>query len=228
MSKSEGGKIEYAPQIFFQPNIDKAKAIILTPEAGMSTDRRWTMETAWLMSRINFPDKDGLVVDYGCGIGRVSKGLDNPIIGVDISPTMRANADIYVKRPDFGAVGPTVFLRLVEAGLRCKGGIAIWALQHAIDVEWDIRLLMMSLSEGAHFWLLNTGQRFIPSMNGQVFGWADDHVNVFELLEPWLDFVEKIAIPKEIGEPNFLIHLVRNEKVVDMDAPRTIQSANDK
>ena len=38
----------YCPQVFDQPDLADAKAIILTPEAGLTTDERWERETAFL------------------------------------------------------------------------------------------------------------------------------------------------------------------------------------
>ena len=51
-------KISYAPQIFHTGNVEDAKKIILTPEAGMSTEDRWKNETPYLIELI--ADKLGI------------------------------------------------------------------------------------------------------------------------------------------------------------------------
>ena len=71
--------------------------IILTPEDGMSSVHRWKTETPYLMSLIEKHIVNGAtVLDYGCGIGRLAKPLIEKhscdVIGVDISPNMRALA----------------------------------------------------------------------------------------------------------------------------------------
>src|SRR5260221_13932814 len=79
----------YAPEVFLTEDLAAAKAIILTPEQGLSPEQRWEQETAWMMRHIRF-DTAGLIVDYGCGAGRLSQHIPQPVLGVDISPTMRA------------------------------------------------------------------------------------------------------------------------------------------
>ena len=60
----------YCPQVFDQPDLADAKAIILTPEAGLTTDERWERETAFLRPFLEALPA-GLAIDYGCGIGRL-------------------------------------------------------------------------------------------------------------------------------------------------------------
>ncbi len=73
--------LTYNPDIFRVRTIDEAKAIILTAEdAGV--DKRWETETPYLIGLIrqHFPgfDANSFVVDYGCGIARLSRGLIAP------------------------------------------------------------------------------------------------------------------------------------------------------
>ena len=96
--------VTYNPKVFDVSNIQDAKNIILTPEAGMKTDERWEKETKYLSLDISefFKDfnKDKIIIDYGCGIGRLSKELiekfDCKVLGVDISSSMRELAVNYV------------------------------------------------------------------------------------------------------------------------------------
>jgi SAM-dependent methyltransferase len=91
----------YRPEIFNPSSVDDARRIILTPEPGLSTDERWDRETPYLADRLvetMMPDESSLVLDFGCGIGRLAKAVIErsgcTVIGVDISARMRAYAHI--------------------------------------------------------------------------------------------------------------------------------------
>ena len=67
----------YYPEIFDAHTMGHARAIILTGE-GSTTAERWQVETPWLGDQISSLIEitpDTLLVDYGCGIGRVAKEL---------------------------------------------------------------------------------------------------------------------------------------------------------
>src|SRR5262249_29871734 len=94
--------LTYNPEIFSVRNVREPKALILTAETS-TTDARWEQETPLLCGLIDARAKIGpetVVLDYGCGIGRMSKALIERygcrVIGVDISPSMRALAVEYV------------------------------------------------------------------------------------------------------------------------------------
>ena len=68
----------YQPQIFEVNDLEAVMQIILTPERGITTRERWEYETPYLVDEIGRArDLDGnsCVLDYGCGIGRIAKGL---------------------------------------------------------------------------------------------------------------------------------------------------------
>src|SRR5215813_6556282 len=94
----------YDPSIFSVNSLEQAKKVILTPEAGRSTDERWEHETPHICNLIEHQmviDANSVIVDYGCGVGRIAKELINRhkchVIGADISPNMRALAASYVR-----------------------------------------------------------------------------------------------------------------------------------
>lgn len=182
MEQDEQPLPKYAPEVFLQEDLEDARAIILTPEAGLTTDQRWELETPWLQERIKF--EPGLVIDYGCGIGRMSKVIDkeNPVLGVDISPTMRRHAPDYVAKPEFAITHPFFLRYMVEAGLRAVGGLAIWALQHCLDLEYDCQLIYDALLPGAKFYTLDR-RRFVPATtHDHQFIWANDGKSVEKAL----------------------------------------------
>ena len=86
----------YAPGIFETPDLVSAQAIILTPEPGTTTEERWRVETPYLAAQMAEHldlNINSLVLDYGCGIGRLSKALIERtgcfVIGIDIAQRMR-------------------------------------------------------------------------------------------------------------------------------------------
>ena len=193
--------VRYAPEVFMRADLNEAKQIILTPEVGLTTDQRWTMETDWLMDRIMF-DHQGLVIDYCCGVGRLAKRLTtNPVLGIDIAPQMRANADQYVERSEFGAVSPQFLKQLVKSGLRANGAISTWVLQHCLDPAEDIGLLASALETGSQLFVLNCSQRVVPTIAGSWFRWNDDGVDIQSLLSDWFDLELIEPMPSNLCAP---------------------------
>src|SRR5689334_11703310 len=98
-----GHALMYHPDIFEVDDIESAKQIILTPEVGTTTQERWERETPFLVEEIGRAlglDENSCVLDYGCGIGRLAKGLIERyqcfVIGMDISTGMLLLAPKYV------------------------------------------------------------------------------------------------------------------------------------
>lgn len=193
--------MRYCPEVFVRKTISEAQAIILMPEAGLSTAERWGRETDWLMERIAF-DAIGLVVDYGCGIGRLSKRLERrPVLGVDISSTMRASAEQYVRRNDFGAVCPPMLGRLVAAGVRAQGAIAAWVLQHCLDPRSDIELLASVLVPDAPLWVVNMDDRAVPMTDGASIQWLSDGEDINALLGEHFTLAHEEPMPAHLCAP---------------------------
>jgi SAM-dependent methyltransferase len=194
--------IVYRPEVFREATVDGAKRIILTPEAGKSTDERWAEETAWLVKQVRFP-AGGLLVDFGCGIGRLARELpQHPILGVDISPEMRRHAQDYVDRAEFQVLSPDLFRIAVRSGLQFDGGYALWVLQHVLDPLPEIALLARGLRRGAPFWLLNQFRRCVPTNRG----WMDDGKDVRAMMGNWFTLVADIALPATIFAEGAYLH----------------------
>jgi 2-polyprenyl-3-methyl-5-hydroxy-6-metoxy-1,4-benzoquinol methylase len=136
----------YNPTVFDVSSIQDAKNIILTQEEGMSTDERWKLETPFLAQDIgayfSSLDENSVIIDYGCGIGRISKELINQfsckVIGIDISESMRTLSQQYVDSENFEAISPLELKKRLLSGLRVDAAISIWVLQHALDPIADI------------------------------------------------------------------------------------------
>lgn len=191
----------YHPEIFLQTDPNEARRVILVPEAGLTTEERWERETAWLTPLLHFSTMLP-VVDYGCGIGRLSKLLTQAVIGVDISVTMRQLAEQYVRRTDFVTVSQVGFKILVDNGFRAGGALAAWSLQHVAQPAFDIELIARSLNQGALFWVLNRPHRAIPALNdADELKWIDDEIDVYPLIDRHFDLIKTINVPSSLALP---------------------------
>lgn len=173
--------------MFDVTSLAEARHIILTPEAdGFDTDRRWEEETPYLASLITSElglTAGSLVLDYGCGIGRLSRALIEEsgcsVVGVDTSQNMRMLALRYVNSPRFTAVAPEMLDTLVqERGLLFDRAIAVWVLQHCPHVEDDIQRIREGLRTGGKLFVLNERGRCVPTDKG----WIHDGKNTDRLL----------------------------------------------
>ncbi len=183
--KPASAKPVYSPDIFEVPTIAAARHIILTREQDQSTDERWENETPFLARQVIdrlSPGKGDLVLDYGCGVGRVSRELIQQtgcsVLGVDISERMRALAIEYVGSPRFCSASPDMLDTLIAKGFRADHAIAVWVLQHCQHPVVDIARIASALIEEAGFMVVNSRARWIPTDRG----WARDAVDVEALL----------------------------------------------
>lgn len=194
----------YTPGIFESPDMDAAKAIILTPEPGTTTEERWRIETPYLAGqmaeRLDL-NVNSLVIDYGCGIGRLSKALIELtgcfVIGVDMSQRMREMAPVYVGSPRFMVVSPEGMDALIDRGIKADFGFASWVLQHCMDVERDIARIVDALGPMARFFMVNNLLRAVPTDRG----WVHDGKSVEELLSRHFDALERYQFPPGISAP---------------------------
>ena len=209
----------YQPGIFTVPNMEQAKAIILTPEDGMTTEQRWETETKYLAGAIGDAfelNNNSFVLDYGCGIGRMSKALVErygcSVIGVDISTSMRQLAPGYAANENFLIVSPDILKKLVANGLRFDYCIAIWVLQHCPNVSCDISLVKSSLKDNGLWYVLNNNASAVPTNKG----WINDGVDIKRLLEHEFTVLNYSRLPTTattqfVSKHSFVAQL-RNDK----------------
>ena len=194
----------YRPEIFESPDVEAAKAIILTPEPGTSTEERWRIETPYLVGemvrRLDL-NANSLVLDYGCGIGRLSKVLIERtgcfVMGVDMAQRMREMAPAYVASPRFMVVSPAGLDMLIDRGIQADFGFASWVLQHCLEVERDIERIAQALGPMARFFMVNNLMRAVPTDQG----WVHDGKSVEALLCLRFDSLERYPFPAGASAP---------------------------
>jgi SAM-dependent methyltransferase len=171
----------YRPEVFEVSTIEQAKSIIVTPEEGTTTQERWEKETAYLVEDVGRHleiTPDTCVLDYGCGIGRVAKGLIERfgcrVVGVDFSRSMQLMAPGYVLSERFVVWPPQVLERMIEKGWRADVAVCIWVIQHVVEPLAVIGQIARALRDGGRLYGLNQVRRCIPTDRG----WVSDRFDI--------------------------------------------------
>jgi SAM-dependent methyltransferase len=175
--------LDYYPSVFNVQTIPDAKRIILTPDNNGDPEQRWQHETPATLKHFDkLQINSGYpVLDYGCGIGRLSKLLidhdaDAFVVGVDISRNMRALAGTYVNSDRFAAM-PARMLR--QLNIRCCAAVCVYTLQHCEKPVDDIELIQRQLLEGGRLLVINEVSRYVPATTGSKFEWLNDGQDVW-------------------------------------------------
>ena len=175
----------YISQAFDVQSFKQAKHVALSEDPAKP--EKFEEETAFLVEAIaeQVPiGPDTVALDFGCGMGRVSRELIERfscrVIGVDISPSMLAFARIYVAhKAKFLPVHAWDEPKSIDFAL------ASFVLQHVEDPAAEIDRLYEVIRPGGWLVVLNETKRFVPSgidrMNFVL--WEDDHFDVFAHLE---------------------------------------------
>ncbi|HEY3951594.1 class I SAM-dependent methyltransferase [Phenylobacterium sp.] len=175
-------KTTYKTTTFAVADMEAAKRIILTPTPDQTTDQRWETETPYMAGLLGEQlsiQPGQTIVDYGCGIGRLSKALierfDCLVLGVDQSEEMRALAPAYVQNAAFSVVSRRMFHQMGLRGFRVDAAFSVWVLQHCVQPQEDIGLMAAVLPPGAPMTVVNMRRRAVPT---QERGWYDDGLDV--------------------------------------------------
>ena len=153
----------YDPAYFDAPTLYEAKRLMF-PGDPEKFEERWNGDTAFLrdmLIRELQPKVGDLLLDYGCGIGRIAREmclLGCNVIGVESSAVCRRYAVEYVNQPGhFLAVSPEEFDLLNRKGLKCDLGCAFWTLQHCAAPAADIERISRGLKTLSRLLIANAG-----------------------------------------------------------------------
>ena len=186
--------MRYVKEAFNVVTFEQAKHVVLTSDP--SNPDKFVNETNFLLDKIkeqNLIDDKSLVLDFGCGMGRVSKALVYNIgcnvIGLDISESMKTFAKLYVSNPaKFTTVATYTESNTIDL---CT---SILVLQHTEDPIKEIENIVNVLKPNGHLVLLNENNRYVPSevdKNGYII-WHDDNINIHAEIEKRLTEVTSI------------------------------------
>ncbi|MDX2212377.1 MAG: methyltransferase domain-containing protein [Oculatellaceae cyanobacterium bins.114] len=197
-------KAIYKPEVFYVDTLDAAKGIILTPEQGTTTEERWQIETPYLAEQLGLelqPKPNDLILDFGCGIGRLAKEMiaryDCLVLGVDMSQQMLQFAIDYVASPKFITCSPTALDRLIQNGLRVDHAYSTWVIQHCHDPHLELARIKQVLKPNGRFYVVNAYYRCVPSN----LGWVDDDIDIAALLRSEFQELNCTALPEAITTP---------------------------
>lgn len=174
----------YVKEVFDVKTLEQAKHVVLTTD--VNKPNKFKEETDLIIDSLknsNIITKNSWVMDFGCGMGRVSKAIidefDCTVIGVDLSVSMLDLAHSYVGSANFKAATKWMFPDTIDA---C---IAIFSIQHTEHPKKEINAIHECLHDNGYLILINEEKRFVPSAvdkDGYII-WNDDGINVFEEIE---------------------------------------------
>ena len=202
-------QLTYHPAVFNANDIAQAMAIIMTPE-GSTTAERWEIETPYLADLIAQEltiTADTLLLDYGCGIGRLAYELikrhNCRVVGVDISPSMRALSVIYTRSDRFMSCSHEMLEGFVARGMRFDAALSLWVLQHCATPAQDMARIRAALKPGGALFVVNGVFRSVPTVES---GWVNDGVDIKAMLAAEFAVIHEGKLAREKTTESLAIH----------------------
>jgi cyclopropane fatty-acyl-phospholipid synthase-like methyltransferase len=194
-------KVKYNREIFSAKTMQDARHVILTPKENASVNQRWERETPVMADIIGTSfnlDQSKTVLDYGCGVGRISRAVieryNCTVLGVDISMDMQQFAVEYVDSENFSVCFPEALDDMTQDGYRVDNALSIYVLQHTLRPGLEISRIYKILKPGGRFLVLNNNQRCVPTSEG----WINDGKDVRRMLCDRFHEIGKIQLPASI------------------------------
>jgi ubiquinone/menaquinone biosynthesis C-methylase UbiE len=183
--------MSYIKEVFEPTTIQHAMHICLTSDP--ENPNKLLEETSFFVKAIseyNIINPDTKVLDFGCGMGRISRGFveyfDCDVIGLDANETMLKFANIFVGNPNkFTTVSEYKEKETIDVAVAC------FVLQHVEDPDKEIQTIYDSLKPGGHLILLNENIRYVPDDidKGNFIIWKDDKYNIFDQLNKKFELI---------------------------------------
>ena len=193
----------YIKETFDVTTFPQAKNVVLSDDPN--NPKKFDEETDFLVKAIkdfNIVNCESIVLDFGCGMGRVSKKLIDVfncnVIGTDISPSMLQFANIYVSKPkQFKTAKSYIDKETIDICL------SAFVIQHTESPVVEINNIYDVLKPNGYFVLLNEHKRFIPNgVDSQRYVvWNDDGFDVHGYVETRfkkINSVQYMSQPTEI------------------------------
>lgn len=192
--------MSYVSEAFDPVTFEHAKNIVLVPD--QHNPNKFIEETDFFMNVLktqNVISNTTNVLDFGCGMGRISNALietfECNVIGVDISEKMKIFASLYVSKPSKFKTSTTIEENFFDV---C---VAVFSLQHVEDPETEIEKIFKGLRKNGIFVLLNEPSRMVPSgIDSENFViWDDDGFDVFHEVEKYATKINSVPYAPNDG-----------------------------
>jgi 2-polyprenyl-3-methyl-5-hydroxy-6-metoxy-1,4-benzoquinol methylase len=184
----------YVKEVFDVSTFEHAKNVVLTNDPN--DPFKFDNETNYFIEKIkneNLIHENSMVLDFGCGIGRVSKKLIEKfncnVIGVDISDSMLFYSKLHVA--SLKKYTPQKEYKIKDS---IDVALSVFVLQHVEDPISEIENLYEVVKPDGYFILLNENKRYVPSgvdENNFVI-WNDDNFNIFKEIEMKFKYIKEI------------------------------------
>jgi SAM-dependent methyltransferase len=198
---------------YFEPHLfELAQHTVVGAINNLSCEERWTKETPLFADAIVrlLQSPTERILDYGCGIGRMSKEIlarqpGYTLVGVDNSPVQLQHARTYVADQRFSAVIPH------ELSGQFDTAFSLYVLQHvrAVDLRQAIERIHAHLRPDGLFIQCCSKRRMSVRDDQGVF--FDDRflgVDVEKEIERLFTPIGDLFTPEEIAQNDVLRRMV--------------------
>lgn len=198
--------MNYVKEAFYPRDIGHAKEICLSPEPGVSYKFDFeTQSTIRLFIDNVYAFNDAIIGDFGCGVGRISKGLISALgcecYGFDFSEPMLQMAFQFVASRRFNPVlTPIKDEDKENFHKKFDTILSIYVLQHSPTPDDDIDFIYNSLKDDGKFITVNEKKRFIPTgiddKNPGLIYWEDDGIDIDKMISSKFKLVNQHPYPR--------------------------------
>jgi 2-polyprenyl-3-methyl-5-hydroxy-6-metoxy-1,4-benzoquinol methylase len=185
----------YIRETFDVQSLEHAKHVALTTDPH--NPNKFQEETDFLIKAIqdkNIITADSTVLDFGCGMGRVSRELiqtfDCAVVGLDFSASMRQFAKQYVNNPDKF----TITAEYCESE-SIDVAVSTFVLQHVQNPALELFRISKLIKPNGWFVVVNENTRLVPMDVDQHGGviWQDDGYDIMGKIKQYFSLEHQVT-----------------------------------
>lgn len=205
--------MEHMEHRLFKPRtFEEGKHEVVGDCNGFTMQERWKRETPLFAQAIlSFAKTHCRILDYGCGVGRLAKGIldidtkEVYIDGTDDSHDMRFQSSLYVNHPRYNAYPPRDLEGLYQV-IYC-----VYVLQHvpAIEIREILARIHSHLAPEGHFIYCSSDYRMAIRFDSPAF--FDDRflgVNLQKEIERYFEPTMQLFSEEDIADHEILQRMV--------------------